>query len=110
MKEGDRLSVGKSDRTMRSRWCCDASRQHGRHYCRTTAVEQRHCHFSSAPGPCSSSNLVGARDLNPGPHGPEIWAVSSTERRFEGFELISVADETISILFQPSISPGLLHE
>ena len=32
----------------------------------------------------------GARDLNPGPHGPEIYAVSSTEIDFEGFELISM--------------------
>jgi hypothetical protein len=31
----------------------------------------------------------GARDLNPGPHGPEIQAVSSTEISFEGFEVIS---------------------
>ena len=31
----------------------------------------------------------GARDLNPGPHGPEIWAVSSTETGFEGFEVDS---------------------
>jgi hypothetical protein len=31
----------------------------------------------------------GARDLNPGPHGPEIYAVSSTEIDFEGFEFIS---------------------
>jgi hypothetical protein len=31
----------------------------------------------------------GARDLNPGPHGPEILAVSSTEMGFEGFEFIS---------------------
>src|SRR2546422_7258128 len=31
--------------------------------------------------------MVGARDLNPRPHGPEICAVSSTEAVFEGFEL-----------------------
>jgi hypothetical protein len=29
----------------------------------------------------------GARDLNPGPHGPEIYAVPSTETFFGGFEL-----------------------
>ena len=29
----------------------------------------------------------GARDLNPGPHGPEFWVVSPTDR-FRGFELI----------------------
>jgi hypothetical protein len=32
-------------------------------------------------------NWSGARDLNPGPHGPEIHAVSSTETVFVGFEL-----------------------
>jgi hypothetical protein len=31
----------------------------------------------------------GARDLNPRPHGPEIWAVSSTEIDFARFEVIS---------------------
>ena len=25
--------------------------------------------------------------MNPGPHGPEIYAVSSTEIDFEGFEI-----------------------
>jgi hypothetical protein len=33
-------------------------------------------------------NWSGARDLNPGPHGPEIQAVSSTEIVFEDFEFI----------------------
>jgi hypothetical protein len=32
----------------------------------------------------------GARDLNPGPHGPEICAVSSTESVFERLELNSM--------------------
>jgi hypothetical protein len=32
----------------------------------------------------------GARDLNPGPHGPEIWAVSSTETCFEALSSIRV--------------------
>jgi len=27
--------------------------------------------------------------LNPGPHGPEIWAASSMGIDFEGFEVIS---------------------
>ena len=34
----------------------------------------------------------GARDLNPGPHGPELWAVSS--RRPETFELYSKLQPT----------------
>jgi hypothetical protein len=34
-------------------------------------------------------NWSGARDLNPGPHGPEVWAVSSTETVFEGFKIDS---------------------
>ena len=48
--------------------------------------------------------------MNPGPHGPEIWAVSSTETVFEGFEIDSrhrASDETGFELFQ---SLGLLHE
>ena len=35
----------------------------------------------------SSERWSGARDLNPGPHGPEVWAVSSTEIDFDGFEI-----------------------
>jgi len=34
----------------------------------------------------AKSGRSGARDLKPGPHGPEIWAVSSAEIDFEGFE------------------------
>jgi hypothetical protein len=55
-------------------------------------------------------NWSGARDLNPGPHGPEICAVSSTEHVFESFELISRTHWPISSRFQPPMSPGLLHE
>ncbi len=33
--------------------------------------------------------------MNPGPHGPEIKAGSSTETDFEGFELVSCARWTI---------------
>jgi hypothetical protein len=39
--------------------------------------------------PVAESRWSGARDLNPGPHGPEICAVSSTETVFEGFEIDS---------------------
>ena len=52
----------------------------------------------------------GARDLNPGPHGPEIYAVSSTQTVFDGFEFNSTAHWAISSQFQSLISPGLLHE
>ena len=54
--------------------------------------------------------LVGARDLNPGPHGPEIYAVSSTDTVVEGFELISTSQPLVSTEFHPPDSPGLLHE
>jgi len=52
----------------------------------------------------------GARDLNPGPHGPEICAVSSTETVFEGFELVPRTHGPIPSRFQPPGSPELLHE
>jgi len=31
----------------------------------------------------------GAGDLNPGPHGPELYDLSSTEHVYDGFEFIS---------------------
>jgi hypothetical protein len=48
--------------------------------------------------------------LNPGPHGPEIYAVSSTETDFEGFELNSSPHKTIPGQFHPPSSARLLHE
>jgi hypothetical protein len=57
-----------------------------------------------------SRDWSGARDLNPGPHGPEICAVSSIENVFEGFEFISSTHSAISGQFHPPSSPGLLHE
>ena len=60
--------------------------------------------------PIEFRNWSGARDLNPGPHGPEIYAISSTEIDFEGFELNSMQQRAISVRFQPLASPGLLHE
>src|SRR5205807_4525839 len=66
------------------------------------------------PAPCGwlvHTNMSGpARDLTPGPHGPEIVAVSSTEHFFEGFELISGTNRPTSSPFHPPTSPGLLHE
>src|SRR5882672_5776060 len=52
----------------------------------------------------------GARDLNAGRHGPEIYAVSSTETVFEGFGLNSSTEAANSEQFQPPTSPELLHE
>ena len=52
----------------------------------------------------------GARDLNPGPHGPEIWAASSTETVFVGFEIDSRHRASHLTGFEPFQSLGLLHE
>ena len=52
----------------------------------------------------------GARDLNPGPHGPEIYAVSSTGADFAGFEFISSRWIGVSNRFRPPMSLELLHE
>jgi len=52
----------------------------------------------------------GARDLNPGPHGPEIHAISSTESDFERFEFISTRQLAVSRQFQPPSPSELLHE
>jgi hypothetical protein len=38
--------------------------------------------------------LVGARDLNPGPHGPELCVVSSTETGFECLRWIRGIERT----------------
>jgi hypothetical protein len=35
-------------------------------------------------GKFEPENLSGARDLNPGPNGPEVCVVSSIEEVFEG--------------------------
>jgi hypothetical protein len=52
----------------------------------------------------------GARDLNPGPHGPEIYAVSSTGTGFAGFELVWER-RTIPIgPFGAITAAALLHE
>src|ERR1700674_323243 len=52
----------------------------------------------------------GARDLNPGPHGPEVWAVASTEAVFEGFALDSCRFGCRWSCLEPLRGPGLLHE
>jgi hypothetical protein len=52
----------------------------------------------------------GARDLNPGPHGPEIYAVSSTDIDFEGFGFIWRTQPPVSSQFRPPSSLGLRHE
>src|ERR1700692_805692 len=62
---------------------------------------QRRCHVRSRVSVrFVFKNWSGARDLNPGPHGPEIYAVLSTEDDFDGFELISGT---------PGMIPGGLH-
>jgi len=48
--------------------------------------------------------------LNPGPHGPEIQTVSSTETVFEGVECVSTGPQIVVGLFLPAVSPGLLQE
>jgi hypothetical protein len=48
--------------------------------------------------------------LNPGPHGPEIHAISSTESDFERFEFISTRQLAVSGQFQPPSPSELLHE
>jgi hypothetical protein len=55
-------------------------------------------------------NWSGARDLNPGPHGPEIYAVSSTEIGFAWFGYVSTTQQPIPRSMQPLGLPGLLHE
>src|ERR1700737_5633914 len=55
-------------------------------------------------------NWSGARDLNPGPHGPEIYVVSSTETAFEGFELDWQHRPCNWLGLELSDGPGLLHE
>jgi hypothetical protein len=57
-------------------------------YIRATSI-QPCCQMSSSALNGFEFKLVGARDLNPGPHGPEIWALSSTETDFAGCEFIS---------------------
>ena len=52
----------------------------------------------------------GARDLTPGPHGPELCAVSSTEAVFEGFEFISRPPTVSWTRFGACSRLGLLHE
>ena len=51
--------------------------------------------------------------MNPGPHGPEIYAVSSTEIVFEGFELISRLPRRFEACFsrqeRPDYYMNLLH-
>src|SRR5216683_8265328 len=49
-------------------------------------------------------------NLKQGPHGPEIWAVSSTETVFEGFEINSRRRASSSTGFEVFQSLGLLHE
>jgi len=48
--------------------------------------------------------------LNPGPHGPELWALSSTEIDLEGLEFISRPGQAISSRFEDYSRAGLLHE
>jgi hypothetical protein len=40
--------------------------------------------------PCSHSSWSGARDLNPGPHGPELHRSRSRFARFERFRVQNV--------------------
>src|SRR5712692_1094911 len=61
-------------------------------------------------GPPGLQFWSGARDLNPGPHGPELYAVSSMETGFERFELISAPRRAQIDRFRRPRSPGLLHE
>src|SRR5476651_2384185 len=62
--------------------------------CVATPVQRRYNVCSSKTGESEFGKWSGARDLNPGPHGPEIYAVSSTETVFEGFEFISRPRQT----------------
>src|SRR6202022_3181443 len=55
-------------------------------------------------------NWSGARDLNPGPHGPETRALSSTETVFEHFELVSRTCSRVEWAFGPPSPARLLHE
>ena len=48
--------------------------------------------------------------MNPGPHGPEISAVWSTETVLGGFEFNSKASPGLWVRFRPPESPELLHE
>ena len=48
--------------------------------------------------------------MNPGPHGPEIYAISSTETVFAGFEFVSRTHRMIPGQFHAEMAPGLLHE
>jgi len=45
--------------------------------------------------------------FDPGPHGPEIWAVSSTETVFEGFEHISCRPRSDKPAFGGLIEPWI---
>ncbi len=77
---------------------------------RATSI-QRCCHISHEYAAGFEFRIwSGARDLTPGPHGPEIYAVSSTESDFEGFEFISTTQSEVWSPFQPPDSAGLLHE
>jgi hypothetical protein len=52
----------------------------------------------------------GARDLNPGPHGPEVWAVSSSGPIFKAFEIDSRHRASYWTRFEQFQGLGLLHE
>ena len=43
--------------------------------------------------------------MNPGPHGPELCVVSSTETAFKGFEFISTPWQAISDWFSNQAGP-----
>jgi hypothetical protein len=58
----------------------------------------------------SGKQWSGARDLNPGPHGPEVWAVSSTETGFKGFEVDWSLTRVYWARLEAIRGPGLLHE
>jgi hypothetical protein len=67
------------------------------------------CNSAVTPGSYSDFGR-GPRDLNPGRHGPEIWAISTTETVFEGFEIDCSIGHAGWTCFEPSERPGLLHE
>ena len=52
----------------------------------------------------------GARDLTPGPHGPELCAVSSTELGFGGFEFDLGHPPSTETRFRARKPIELLHE
>jgi hypothetical protein len=57
-----------------------------------------------------SQKLVGGQGFEPGPRGPEIHAVSSTEAVFAAFEFISRTRRPNSGEIHPPMSTELVNE